>query len=88
MGDRIINEHDESDDDSDEELYVVHCGRARFELDGELVEPPAGTFVFAPPGVKCTAFAEEAGTTAGRAAQGDSDFEPIRADPAFKELVG
>ena len=60
-GDRIINEHDETD--SDEELYLVLRGRAVFELDGENVDAPAGTFVFAPPGVKRTAFAEEAGTT-------------------------
>ena len=33
-GDRIINEHDEADDDQ-EELYVVQRGRAVFELDGE-----------------------------------------------------
>jgi tetratricopeptide (TPR) repeat protein len=63
-GDRIINEHDEADDgDSHEELYVVQSGRATFELDGERVDAPAGTFVFAPPGVKRTAFAEEPGTT-------------------------
>jgi tetratricopeptide (TPR) repeat protein len=63
-GDRIINEHDESDDaDSQEELYLVQQGRARFELDGEHVDAPAGTFVFVRPAVKRTAFAEEAGTT-------------------------
>ena len=44
-GDRIINEHDEADED--EELYVVLSGRARFELDGDAVDAPAGTFVFA-----------------------------------------
>jgi mannose-6-phosphate isomerase-like protein (cupin superfamily) len=60
-GDRILNEHDEADDA--EELYLVHTGRARFELDGEQVDAPAGTFVFAPPGVRRTAFAEEPGTT-------------------------
>jgi len=60
-GDRIINEHDEVDEN--EELYLVHKGRARFELDGEQVDAPAGTLVFARPGVKRTAFAEEAGTT-------------------------
>jgi tetratricopeptide (TPR) repeat protein len=168
-GDRIINEHDESDEDN-EELYLVQRGRATFELDGERVDAPAGALVFARPGVKRTAFAEEAGTTivalggtpgkayepdgweiwaplnplyqageyaeaadrgrelieahpeyagllynlacceslAGRTADaiehlrvaieraerfrsfaaGDSDFDPIRADPAFKELVG
>ena len=75
VGDRIINEHveverepghlraDELEDDSNEELYLVHRGRARFELDGERVDAPAGTFVFAPPAVKRTAFAEEPGTT-------------------------
>jgi tetratricopeptide (TPR) repeat protein len=63
-GDRIINEHDEAGPgDGHEELYVVTAGRARFELDGETVDAPAGTMVFAPPDVKRTAFAEEAGTT-------------------------
>jgi hypothetical protein len=60
-GDRIINEHDESEED--EELYLVHRGRARFELDGERMDAPAGTLVFVRPGVKRTAFAEEPGTT-------------------------
>jgi tetratricopeptide (TPR) repeat protein len=170
-GDRIINEHDESEEhDLQEELYLVQRGRATFELDGERVDAPAGTLVFARPGVKRTAFAEEPGTTivalggtpgkayeahggeiwmplhhlyesgkyaeaadqgrelieahpeyaaplynlacceslAGRTADAiehlrlaidrkesfrslaaeDSDFDPIREDPAFKELVG
>jgi len=60
-GDRIINEHDEADEE--EELYLVQQGRATFELDGERVDAPAGTMVFARPGVKRTAFAEEPGTT-------------------------
>jgi tetratricopeptide (TPR) repeat protein len=61
-GDRIINEHDEADD-SNEELYLVQRGRAVFELDGERLDAPTDTFVFVPPGVKRTAFAEEPGTT-------------------------
>jgi hypothetical protein len=61
-GDRIINEHDESDDGT-EELYLVQQGQARFEIDGEHLNAPAGTFVFVPGGVKRTAFAEEPGTT-------------------------
>jgi mannose-6-phosphate isomerase-like protein (cupin superfamily) len=60
-GDRVINEHDEAGED--EELYVVERGRATFELDGERVDAPAGTLVFARPGVKRTAHAEEPGTT-------------------------
>jgi len=169
-GDRIINEHDESEEDASEELYLVMRGRAVFELDGDRVDAPAGTFVFAPPGVKRTAFAEDPETTlvalggtpgkvyepdgwevwaplnplyeagkygeaadrgrelleahpqytglfyniacceslAGRTAdaidhlrraidhserfrsyaKGDSDFDPIREEPAFKELIG
>jgi len=168
-GDRIINEHDEADE-GEEELYLVQAGRARFELDGEQVDAPAGTFVYVRPSVKRTAFAEEPRTTivalggtpgkayepggwevwaplhplyqagkydeaadrgrelieahpeyagvaynvacveslAGRKedaiehlrraiegrdqfrklAAGDSDFDPIREEPAFKELVG
>jgi len=63
-GDRIINEHDESDvSDQSEELYLVTHGRAVFELDGERRDAPAGTFVFVRPSVKRTAFAEEPGTT-------------------------
>jgi quercetin dioxygenase-like cupin family protein len=60
-GDRIINEHDEADEN--EELYLVQRGHATFELGGERVDAPAGTFVFASPGVKRTAFAEEPETT-------------------------
>jgi tetratricopeptide (TPR) repeat protein len=62
VGDRLINEHDETEE-GQEELYLVHSGRARFELDGETLDAPAGTLVFTPPSVKRTAFAEEPGTT-------------------------
>jgi hypothetical protein len=60
-GDRILNEHDETD--GDEELYLVVRGRAVFELDGDRVDAPAGTLVFARPAVTRTAFAEEPDTT-------------------------
>jgi hypothetical protein len=64
VGDRILNEHDEADSpDGSEELYLVQAGRAAFELDGERMDAPAGTFVSVSPGVKRTAFAEEPGTT-------------------------
>jgi tetratricopeptide (TPR) repeat protein len=61
-GDRLINEHDEADD-GQEELYLVHTGRARFELGSETLDAPAGTLVHVEPGVMRTAFAEEPGTT-------------------------
>jgi hypothetical protein len=60
-GERVLNQHDEAGDA--EELYLVHRGRATFELDGARVDAQAGTFVFARPGVMRTAFAEEPGTT-------------------------
>ncbi len=62
-GDRIVNEHDEGEDNGEEELYLVHQGHATFVLDDEEVDAPAGTLVFARPGVKRTAFAREPGTT-------------------------
>ncbi len=62
-GDRILNEHDESEPASGDELYLVLSGAARFELDGSPFSADAGTFVRVEPGVNRTAFAEEAGTT-------------------------
>lgn len=62
-GDRIINEHDESEPDAQEELYLVLRGRASFEVGDEKLDAPAGTFVFVQPGVRRTAFGEEPGTT-------------------------
>jgi tetratricopeptide (TPR) repeat protein len=61
-GDLVINEHDEGDPTQDQELFLVVRGHAVFELDGDRVNAPAGTFIFAPPGMKRTASAEEAGT--------------------------
>jgi len=63
VGDRIISEHDESEPGAAEELYLVTRGSATFELDGDQVPAPAGTLVYAPPGVKRTAVADEPGTT-------------------------
>lgn len=62
-GDVVINEHDEGDPSADQELFLVLRGRAVFELDGERVDAPAGTLVFARPGLKRTATATAAETT-------------------------
>ena len=43
----LINEHDESGS-GQEEVYVVLSGTASFEIDGETVEAPAGTFIAVP----------------------------------------
>ena len=47
----VINEHDEGVG-GQEEVYVVLDGTATFEIDGETVEAPAGTFVSVQPEVK------------------------------------
>jgi tetratricopeptide (TPR) repeat protein len=62
-GSPLINEHDETEHDSGEELYVVTVGHAEFEIDGQTYEAPAGTFVRVMPGTKRSAVAREAGTT-------------------------
>ena len=62
-GDPIINEHDEDDPTADQELFLVLRGHAVFEIDGNLVDAPTGTFVFAPPRTKRTATAKEDETT-------------------------
>jgi mannose-6-phosphate isomerase-like protein (cupin superfamily) len=60
-GDRLMPEH--AEDEGVEELYVVLRGRARFEIDGDTVDAPAGALVFVGPETSRTAFAAEAQTT-------------------------
>lgn len=62
-GDLVINEHDEGDPTADQELFLVLRGHALFEIDGDRVDAPAGTLVFAPPRTKRTASAKLAETT-------------------------
>jgi hypothetical protein len=44
----LISEHDEAGS-GQEELYIVLDGNATFEVEGEVVDAPAGTFVFVRP---------------------------------------
>jgi hypothetical protein len=62
-GDLVINEHDEDDPTADQELFLVLRGHAVFEVDGDQVDAPAGTLVFAPPRTKRTASAKQDATT-------------------------
>jgi hypothetical protein len=68
----LIGEHDESGS-GQEELYIVLDGKATFEVDGEAVEAPAGTFVFVRPGSQRKATGEgtvlAVGATPGEAYQ-------------------
>ncbi len=61
-GDLVINEHDPGDPTADQELFFVVRGHAVFELDGEHMDAPAGTFVSARPGIRRRAHATAAGT--------------------------
>jgi tetratricopeptide (TPR) repeat protein len=65
VGAYVIEDHDESGSGAGghEELYVVLRGRARFTIDGEDRDAPAGTFVFLrDPALRRAATAEEEGT--------------------------
>ena len=59
-GQRLIEEHREQD--GHEEMYVVLRGRATFTLGDDEVDAPAGTLVFARPGTRRGAIAQEDGT--------------------------
>jgi len=60
-GDLVIDEHDEGDPTADEELFLVLRGHAVFEIDGDRVDAPQGTLVFAPPRTnrKATSLADD-----------------------------
>jgi tetratricopeptide (TPR) repeat protein len=63
VGGWIVEEHTEQRL-GHEEIYVVLAGRARFALDGEEVDAPAGTIVhLRNPAVRRGAISEEEGTT-------------------------
>ena len=61
-GDRIINEHDEDEASTRSSTSSSAAARRSSSTASGSTRPP-GTFVFARPGVKRTAFAEEPGTT-------------------------
>ena len=60
----VVEPHTESLELAHEELYFVHRGSARFTLDGETFDAPAGTYVqVTDPDVHRHAVALEPGTT-------------------------
>lgn len=61
-GDELVEEHTEIEDSGTkhEELYFVAGGHARFTIDGEEVDAPAGTFLYIrDPSITRSARAEE-----------------------------
>jgi hypothetical protein len=60
----VVEPHTESPELGHQEMYFVASGRAKFILDGEEYDAPAGTYVFVPDtATHRHAIAEEAGTT-------------------------
>ncbi len=60
----VVEPHTENADLGHEELYFIARGAARFTIDGESFDAPAGTYVFIPdPSAHRHAVATEAGTT-------------------------
>jgi tetratricopeptide (TPR) repeat protein len=65
VGQHVVEDHDELGGGAGghEEMYVVVRGRARFTIDGQDLDAPAGTVVFIrDPALKRVAFEEEEGT--------------------------
>ena len=61
----VIRAHDETllVEDGQEELYIVLNGAATFEIDGETIEAPEGSFVHVQPAANRKATAKDDGTT-------------------------
>ena len=68
----LINDHDEAG--GQEELYIVLDGTATFEVDGETIDAPAGTFLYVGPEARRKATGDATvlalGGTHGEAYQG------------------
>ncbi|MBV8219930.1 MAG: AraC family ligand binding domain-containing protein [Solirubrobacterales bacterium] len=82
-GQDVVEPHTEDPKLAHQELYFVSAGRARFVIDGEMHDAPAGTYVFIPdPASHRHAVAEEAGTTV-LSFGGPPTFEPSAWEWAF-----
>jgi len=80
----VVEPHTESPDLAHEELYFVASGRATFTIDGEMIDAPAGTYVFVPdPASHRHAVAAEAPTTV-LSFGGPPTFEPSAWEWSFR----
>jgi tetratricopeptide (TPR) repeat protein len=83
-GDDVVEPHRESPESAHEELYFVARGHARFTIDGEQHDAPAGTYVFIPdPESRRHAVAQEPGTTV-LSFGGPLTFEPSDWEWSFR----
>jgi quercetin dioxygenase-like cupin family protein len=80
----VVEPHTEAPGSAHQELYFVAAGRARFTIDGERHDAPAGTYVFIPdPASHRHAVAEEPGTTV-LSFGGPPTFEPSSWEWVFR----
>ena len=86
-GDLIINEHDEDDPTADQELFLVLRGHAVFELDGDRVDCCASQCGRTSDALDHLRHAIEMSEEFRDSAKDDSDLDPIRDEPAFKQLI-
>lgn len=80
----VVEPHTEDPKLAHEELYFVARGHARFTIDGQTYDAPAGTYVFIPdPASHRHAVAEEPGTTV-LSFGGPPTFEPSAWEWTFR----
>jgi hypothetical protein len=77
----LIGEHDESGS-GQEEVYIVVDGSATFEIDGDTVEAPAGTYVFVRPESRRKATGD--GTVLALGATPGEAYQPLDWGGAWK----
>jgi cupin domain len=84
VGEDVVEPHTEDPQLAHEELYFVARGRAKFTIDGQGYDAPAGTYVFIPdPASHRHAVAEEPGTTV-LTFGGPPTFEPSAWEWSFR----
>ena len=79
-GDLVVEDHE----DPHQELYVVVSGSARFSVEGEEFDAPAGTLVLLAPGEHRVAHAAEPGTTVLAVGAEAERFEPSAWEYSFR----
>ena len=85
-GQEVVEPHTEDPKLAHQELYFVASGRARFTIDGQSYDAPAGTYVFVPdPASHRHAVAVEAGTTV-LSFGGPPTFEPSAWEWTFQAV--
>jgi quercetin dioxygenase-like cupin family protein len=79
-GDLVVEDHE----DPHQELYVVVSGSARFNVESEEFDAPAGTLVLLAPGEHRVAHAAEPGTTVLAVGAEAERFEPSAWEYSFR----